>query len=78
MGGRLHSRRICSVKRHRLYSGSNQPLQTAADAIVTELRADGYVSADTNSILITVEAGKGDARLRSSAGRERTPCVAQA
>lgn len=42
----------------------NQPLQTAADAIVTELRADGYVSADTNSILITVEAGKGDARLR--------------
>lgn len=42
----------------------NQPLQTAADAIVTELRADGYVSADTNSILVTVEAGKGDARLR--------------
>lgn len=42
----------------------NQPLQTAADAIVTELQADGYVSADTNSILITVEAGKGDARLR--------------
>lgn len=42
----------------------NQPLQTAADAIVTELQADGYVSADTNSILVTVEAGKGDARLR--------------
>lgn len=42
----------------------NQPLETAADAIVTELRADGYVSADTNSILVTVEAGKGDARLR--------------
>lgn len=42
----------------------NQPLQTAADAIVNELRADGYVSADTNSILVTVEAGKGDARLR--------------
>lgn len=42
----------------------NQPLQAAADAIVTELRADGYVSADTNSILVTVEAGKGDARLR--------------
>ncbi len=42
----------------------NQPLQTAADAIVTELRADGYVSADTNSILVTVEASKGDARLR--------------
>lgn len=42
----------------------NQPLQTAAGAIVTELQADGYVSADTNSILITVEAGKGDARLR--------------
>lgn len=42
----------------------NQPLQTAADAIVAELQADGYVSADTNSILVTVEAGKGDARLR--------------
>ncbi len=42
----------------------NQPLQTAADVIVNELRADGYVSADTNSILVTVEAGKGDARLR--------------
>ena len=41
----------------------NQPLQTAADAIVAELQADGYVSADTNSILVTVEAGKGDARL---------------
>lgn len=43
----------------------NQPLQTAADAIVAELQADGYVSADTNSILVTVEAGKGDARLCS-------------
>lgn len=27
------------------------------------MQADGYVSADANSILVTVEAGKGDARL---------------
>ena len=42
----------------------NQSLQAAADAIVANMQADGYVSADANSILVTVEAGKGDARLR--------------
>lgn len=47
----------------RAGAAQSQPLQTAADAIVAELQADGYVSADTNSILVTVEAGKGDARL---------------
>ena len=28
------------------------------------MQTDGYLSADTNSVLVTVEAGKGDARLR--------------
>ena len=28
------------------------------------MQTDGYISADTNSILVTVEAGKGDTRLR--------------
>lgn len=42
----------------------NQSLQTAADEIVATMQTDGYLSADTNSVLVTVEAGKGDARLR--------------
>ena len=65
--GRVLSVRACNADAQVVLDElelRNQPLQTAADAIVNELRADGYVSADTNSILVTVEAGKGDARLR--------------
>lgn len=64
--GRVLSVRACNADAQVVLDElelRNQPLQTAADAIVAELQADGYVSADTNSILVTVEAGKGDARL---------------
>lgn len=66
--GRVLSVRACNADAQVVLDElelRNQPLQTAADAIVAELQADGYVSADTNSILVTVEAGKGDARLCS-------------
>lgn len=64
--GRVLSVRACNADAQVVLDElelRNQPLQTAADAIVAKLQADGYVSADTNSILVTVEAGKGDARL---------------
>ena len=64
--GRVLSVRACNADAQVVLDElelRNQPLQTAANAIVAELQADGYVSADTNSILVTVEAGKGDARL---------------
>lgn len=64
--GRVLSVRACNADAQVVLDElelRNQPLQTAADAIIAELQADGYVSADTNSILVTVEAGKGDARL---------------
>lgn len=64
--GRVLSVRACNADAQVVLDElelRNQPLQTAAHAIVAELQADGYVSADTNSILVTVEAGKGDARL---------------
>ena len=66
--GRVLSVRACNADAQVVLDElelRNQPLQTAADAIIAELQADGYVSADTNSILVTVEAGKGDARLCS-------------
>ena len=39
------------------------------------MQTDGYLSADTNSVLVTVEAGKGDARLRDrlAGGRGKRP-----
>lgn len=65
--GRVLSVHACNADAQTVLDGlelRNQSLQAAADAIVTELQDDGYVSADTNSILITVEAGKGDEQLR--------------
>lgn len=64
--GRVLSARACNPDAQLVLDGlelRNQSLQTAADAIVANMQADGYVSADANSILVTVEAGKGDARL---------------
>ena len=64
--GRVLSARACNPDAQFVLDGlelRNQSLQTAADAIVANMQADGYVSADANSILVTVEAGKGDARL---------------
>ena len=58
--GRVLSVHACNADAQTVLDGlelRNQSLQAAADAIVTELQDDGYVSADTNSILITVEAG---------------------
>ena len=64
--GRVLSARACNPDAQFVLDGlelRNQSLQTAADAIVANMQANGYVSADANSILVTVEAGKGDARL---------------
>ena len=64
--GRVLSARACNPDAQLVLDGlelRNQSLQTAADAIVANMQADGYVSADANLILVTVEAGKGDARL---------------
>lgn len=64
--GRVLSARACNPDAQLVLDGlelRNQSLQTAADAIVANMQANGYVSADANSILVTVEAGKGDARL---------------
>ena len=65
--GRILSARACNPDAQFVLDGlelRNQSLQTAADAIVAAMQTDGYLSADTNSVLVTVEAGKGDARLR--------------
>ena len=65
--GRVLSARACNPDAQFVLDDlelRNQSLQAAADAIVANMQADGYVSADANSILVTVEAGKGDARLR--------------
>lgn len=65
--GRVMSARACNPDAQLVLDDlelRNQSLQAATDAIVTNMQADGYVSADANSILVTVEAGKGDARLR--------------
>lgn len=64
--GRVLSARACNPDAQLVLDGlelRNQSLQTAADAIVANMQANGYVSADANSILVTVEADKGDARL---------------
>ena len=64
--GRVLSARACNPDAQFVLDDlelRNQSLQTAADAIVANMQADGYVSADANSILVTVEAGRGDARL---------------
>ena len=65
--GRVLSARACNPDAQFVLDDlelRNQPLQTAADEIVAAMQTDGYLSADTNSVLVTVEAGKGDARLR--------------
>lgn len=65
--GRVLSARACSPDAQFVLDDlelRNQSLQTAADEIVAAMQTDGYLSADTNSVLVTVEAGKGDARLR--------------
>ena len=65
--GRVLSARACNLDAQFVLDDlelRNQSLQTAADEIVAAMQTDGYLSADTNSVLVTVEAGKGDARLR--------------
>lgn len=65
--GRILSARACNPDAQFVLDDlelRNQSLQTAADEIVAAMQTDGYLSADTNSVLVTVEAGKGDARLR--------------
>ena len=65
--GRVLSARACNPDAQFVLDDlelRNQSLQTAADEIVAAMQTDGYLSADTNSVLVTVEAGKGDARLR--------------
>lgn len=64
--GRILSARACNPDAQFVLDDlelRNQSLQTAADEIVAAMQTDGYLSADTNSVLVTVEAGKGDARL---------------
>ena len=65
--GRVLSARACNPDAQFVLDDlelRNQSLQTAADEIVAAMQTDGYLSADTNSVLVTVEAGKGDTRLR--------------
>lgn len=65
--GRVLSARACNPDAQFVLDDlelRNQSLQTAADEIVATMQTDGYLSADTNSVLVTVEAGKGDTRLR--------------
>lgn len=59
--GRVLSARACNPDAQLVLDGlelRNQSLQTAADAIVANMQANGYVSADANSILVTVEAAR--------------------
>ena len=71
--GRVLSARACNPDAQLVLDGlelRNQSLQTAADAIVANMQADGYVSADANSILVTVEGKQGRCALvRFTGGR---------
>ena len=64
--GQVLSVRACNAaRRSSSMSWSYQPAAAdGGDAIVAELQADGYVSADANSILVTVEVSESDASVQ--------------